>query len=423
MSGAGKESAQGSQPRITYHASNRTFDRLFREDSLDEMKDVVRRKLGLPQNAAVMLTQDRGGQMIDLEDDDDFDAFLAVAHSVTSVNVKVEVRQPAESTDRPHTISSVVGNIESRIPNDMESTTTQSEDGSTTNQRKRKVAFEGEGSARLPSVDVEQVLPPSKRRRGNAVPGSKQPEVDDHNSLTKPNGIPVTTPSPDRTSTTPNVPDDDGDVSMEPSTIPPRTVIPNGPETAGPSGSDTSEKAAPSKSASDTPALLDLKKRKKRKEKGAENTAEQEEAVDSTQTGEKPEKKKRKKKSKLQATTAESDGGTKDKDGDQDQVVEDEAEKPVKGKKKRKVQATTTEPETGAEGKDTNQAVRDENAKTEKRKRKPKSQAAAKETETGNQEKDDDQAAEGNDKEAESFPRDLAKAISKSADEHEKAEK
>ena len=74
-------------PRITYQYSGRTFDRLFKgiitiyltgfvltlfvanqEQSLDETKNVVRKKLGLGHEDAVELAQLRDGKRIDLED-------------------------------------------------------------------------------------------------------------------------------------------------------------------------------------------------------------------------------------------------------------------------------------------------------------------------------------------------------------------
>ncbi|TFK44845.1 hypothetical protein BDQ12DRAFT_717989 [Crucibulum laeve] len=92
MASAGsKRKRDTDQPRITYHAGDRTFDRLFRENSLAELKNVVRTKLGLASDVAINLSQIRGNNSIDLEDDDDFDAFYAAAYSVSLVNVKVSV--------------------------------------------------------------------------------------------------------------------------------------------------------------------------------------------------------------------------------------------------------------------------------------------------------------------------------------------
>lgn len=111
-------------PRITYHASDRTFERLFKgkvshgcllyhyeahlllEESLGEMAAVIRRKLGLLENTSLCLAQLREGKSIDLEDgkhiqshgtflsnvlDDDFDAFYSIAHSTSSASVRVTV--------------------------------------------------------------------------------------------------------------------------------------------------------------------------------------------------------------------------------------------------------------------------------------------------------------------------------------------
>lgn len=75
------------------------------EETLNETKDVVRRKLGLPESTNVHLAQLRGETIVDLEDgafnrpfffkpahpllEDDFDAFYAVAHSKMAVDVRV----------------------------------------------------------------------------------------------------------------------------------------------------------------------------------------------------------------------------------------------------------------------------------------------------------------------------------------------
>ena len=73
-------------PRITYDTSTRLFERLFEgdeqvkfifladvaepclEESLEEMKNVVRKKLGLHSSIPVHLSQLRVGRTIDLED-------------------------------------------------------------------------------------------------------------------------------------------------------------------------------------------------------------------------------------------------------------------------------------------------------------------------------------------------------------------
>jgi hypothetical protein len=80
-------------PSITYLVGDRSFDRLFKEQSLEEIQNVVRRKLQLPSNSTVKLKQLRGSKVIDLDDDDDFDAFSARARLMKLVDVAVEISE------------------------------------------------------------------------------------------------------------------------------------------------------------------------------------------------------------------------------------------------------------------------------------------------------------------------------------------
>ncbi|KAG6918551.1 hypothetical protein DXG01_013641 [Tephrocybe rancida] len=98
MESSKKRKRDADYPRIAYHTSTRTFDRLFRENSLAEMKDVARRKLGLDATTSVSFAQIREGKTVDLEDDDDFDAFYSLAHSTKSVDVKVTVDEQPDGT-------------------------------------------------------------------------------------------------------------------------------------------------------------------------------------------------------------------------------------------------------------------------------------------------------------------------------------
>ncbi|TFY61387.1 hypothetical protein EVG20_g7077, partial [Dentipellis fragilis] len=82
-------------PRITYHAAGRTFDRLFKEKSLADTKDVVRSKLGIGADVGLALAQLRDNRRIDLDDDGDFEAFKAVLRSTSHVNVVVSVEGEA----------------------------------------------------------------------------------------------------------------------------------------------------------------------------------------------------------------------------------------------------------------------------------------------------------------------------------------
>ncbi|KZO98266.1 hypothetical protein CALVIDRAFT_596818 [Calocera viscosa TUFC12733] len=76
--------------RITYHVDERVFDRVFNEEDLDEMKDIIRRKLRL-LDAELELTQLRDGTEVDLEDDDDFASLQAQAQVDNRIDVLVTV--------------------------------------------------------------------------------------------------------------------------------------------------------------------------------------------------------------------------------------------------------------------------------------------------------------------------------------------
>ncbi|KAF8897078.1 hypothetical protein CPB84DRAFT_1781513 [Gymnopilus junonius] len=91
MDATKKRKREVESPLITYETDSRTFDRLFKEDSLDGLKAVVRRKLNLLPSVQVSLSQLRNGKSVDLEDDDDFEAFSASAHAASAVKVKVLV--------------------------------------------------------------------------------------------------------------------------------------------------------------------------------------------------------------------------------------------------------------------------------------------------------------------------------------------
>ncbi|KAH9945668.1 hypothetical protein B0H21DRAFT_424243 [Amylocystis lapponica] len=86
------ESQPAAQPAvITFHAPGKSFVRVFRDQSFDELKDIVRRKAGLPTGTVVRLAQFQRGTWIDIEDDDDYEAFCALAHCNTSLEVSVAV--------------------------------------------------------------------------------------------------------------------------------------------------------------------------------------------------------------------------------------------------------------------------------------------------------------------------------------------
>ncbi|KDQ57776.1 hypothetical protein JAAARDRAFT_275314 [Jaapia argillacea MUCL 33604] len=78
-------------PRITYHTPDRIFERLFKENSLDELKTTARRKLGLSADHPIQLSQLRDEKTIELEDDDDFDAFRVFSKSTSSMQIRVTI--------------------------------------------------------------------------------------------------------------------------------------------------------------------------------------------------------------------------------------------------------------------------------------------------------------------------------------------
>lgn len=94
--------------------------RLMPESSLSDLKQTVKKKLGLSSESSISLAQIRDGQAVDLEDgrlaycaftylrmlnisclrlDDDFEAFYTVAYSQRSVNVEVRLAEIQVSQD------------------------------------------------------------------------------------------------------------------------------------------------------------------------------------------------------------------------------------------------------------------------------------------------------------------------------------
>ncbi|KAG1777478.1 hypothetical protein EV702DRAFT_262851 [Suillus placidus] len=115
---SGKRKREEDQlPNITYLVGDRSFDRLFKEQSLEEIQSVVRRKLQLPSNSTVKLKQLRGSKVIDLDDDDDFDAFSARARLMKLVDVAVEISQtpPAQGATSSTSMGEALKNSETGV--------------------------------------------------------------------------------------------------------------------------------------------------------------------------------------------------------------------------------------------------------------------------------------------------------------------
>ncbi|KAH7920778.1 hypothetical protein BV22DRAFT_1039425 [Leucogyrophana mollusca] len=165
-------------PRITYHASGRTFDRLFKEKSLDETREVVRRKLGLQRGAVVKLKQLRGGKAIDLEDEDDFDAFRALARAVMSVDVRVTASTPADDLTSAEGASEADGVTTAPTPKTNSTQTADVRDGTPSVARtskaptpgsRRKVAFGNSSSSAAKYDSAEGSAPKTKKRKSGAA--------------------------------------------------------------------------------------------------------------------------------------------------------------------------------------------------------------------------------------------------------------
>lgn len=78
------------------------------EDSLAQLQEIVRQKLGLQSDAVIKLSQVRGTADVDLEDgeanlrtknprlillpEDDFDAFYNAAHSASTASIRVTIQ-------------------------------------------------------------------------------------------------------------------------------------------------------------------------------------------------------------------------------------------------------------------------------------------------------------------------------------------
>ncbi|KAJ3910287.1 hypothetical protein F5879DRAFT_983917 [Lentinula edodes] len=144
------------------------------QESLDETKDVVRRKLGLPDSSSIRLAQIRGEHTVDLEDEDDFDAFYAMAHS----RMTIEVQVTTEDMSPSHASSSSSQNHNAVSPPAPSNNIASSSPEVSVNDEiraSRKVTF----------LDPDtQNLPPKKRRRAtlanasdSAAPYDSQPDI------------------------------------------------------------------------------------------------------------------------------------------------------------------------------------------------------------------------------------------------------
>ncbi|KAI9459079.1 hypothetical protein F5148DRAFT_308386 [Russula earlei] len=196
--------------RITYQCLGRTFDRLFKEQSLDETKNVVRRKLGLAYGAPIELAQLRDGRKIDLEDDDDFEAFKALTR--TSLHAIVTVAIPENGSSAIPVVANAPGERKGRskashpVPCAQEAAqfgtaapTTESRlqpsvmhaTGAAPPRKKRKVAFNDDT---VTSPDLQNPQQPTLK---NARPSSSRamPTTVVHESISGAAAMPLSEPT------------------------------------------------------------------------------------------------------------------------------------------------------------------------------------------------------------------------------------
>ncbi|KAJ8488902.1 hypothetical protein ONZ51_g3232 [Trametes cubensis] len=74
---------------VTFYTPDTTFRRVFKGQSLEETKDLVRKKLGLSNDTSIRFSQLHEGRHIDLEDEDDFEAFQHLARHSLSLDLSV----------------------------------------------------------------------------------------------------------------------------------------------------------------------------------------------------------------------------------------------------------------------------------------------------------------------------------------------
>lgn len=93
---------------------------------MNDLKQTVKKKLGLRSDSSICLAQIRDGQAVDLEDgrlayrtltrleilnisclrlDDDFEAFCTVAYSQRSVNVEVKIQTSQDTEEEVCTLT------------------------------------------------------------------------------------------------------------------------------------------------------------------------------------------------------------------------------------------------------------------------------------------------------------------------------
>ncbi|KAK0212803.1 hypothetical protein DFS33DRAFT_67920 [Desarmillaria ectypa] len=235
---------------ITFHSPIRTFNRIFAENSLWEMKDAVRKKLGVSLALPIHLDHLQGEYCIALEDDDDFSAFQLLAKSIASLVVRVTVGDTTDETPNDESIT-----VATQLP----PVNTSSDNASSVHSRKRRASISKTVATSKKIRPVEHTAPTLEERSKR-----KRSAVDEENPNLKANP--------------------DSNVLLEPS---PAADVPASPKRK--KLKRNAIPAGPSDSANGTDALALLKESssvlapKKKKEKVGDSTSKGPTVVDTSQ--------------------------------------------------------------------------------------------------------------------------------------------
>ncbi|KAI5123646.1 hypothetical protein M0805_001679 [Coniferiporia weirii] len=115
-----KRKREVDPPRIAFITPSRTFERLFKETSLESLITTIIKKLRLDEDTNVELSQLRDGRHIDLEDEDDFDAMRSFALHNGAVEVKVSFSSASIATEVPKRFEPSAPRVESSSSRERE---------------------------------------------------------------------------------------------------------------------------------------------------------------------------------------------------------------------------------------------------------------------------------------------------------------
>ncbi|KAF6760125.1 hypothetical protein DFP72DRAFT_1166387 [Ephemerocybe angulata] len=173
-----KRKREPDYPRVTFTSGTRTFDRLLKETSLEELTEGVRRKLGYASDVPLQLAQLRDGKTVDLEDGDDYEAFCATAHAVPVITVQVTAPEgaprftPAKSTPapptRPPTAEPSSRKKQKKKKTDPVDEPDKSRDANEKPGQKRKAHTEEPEVAKTPDAEEDDVPPKKKKKKDTA---------------------------------------------------------------------------------------------------------------------------------------------------------------------------------------------------------------------------------------------------------------